>query len=100
MKDENTGKVSRRAFLKGLGGGAIGTAVISTGLVKSEPAEAYSPENAGGTGTRKTLNLKINGKSYKVESSIATRWLKSCAISWGSPAPRSVATAASAAPAR
>ncbi len=67
MKDENTGKVSRRAFLKGLGGGAIGTAVISTGLIKADPAEAYSPESSGGVGTRKTLNLKVNGKSYKVE---------------------------------
>ena len=67
MKDENTGKVSRRAFLKGLGGGAIGTAVISTGLIKADPAEAYSPESSGGVGTRKALHLKVNGKSYKVE---------------------------------
>ena len=67
MNDDNKGKVSRRTFLKGLGGGAIGTAVISTGLVKSDPAEAYSPESSGTAGTRKTLNLKVNGKSYKVE---------------------------------
>lgn len=67
MNDENKGKVSRRTFLKGLGGGAIGTAVISTGLVKSDSAEAYSPESSGTAGTRKTLNLKVNGKSYKVE---------------------------------
>jgi len=67
MNDENKGKVSRRTFLKGLGGGAIGTAVISTGLVKSDSVEAYSPESSGGAGTRKTLNLKVNGKSYKVE---------------------------------
>jgi len=67
MKDENKGKVSRRAFLKGLGGGAIGTAVLSTGLVKGDPAEAYSPESSATAGTRKTLNLKVNGKTYKVE---------------------------------
>ena len=67
MNDENKGKVSRRTFLKGLGGGAIGTTVISTGLVKSDPADGYSPESSGGVGTRKTINLKVNGKSYKVE---------------------------------
>ena len=33
MVDKKKGKgLSRRSFLKGLGGGAIGTAVISTGL--------------------------------------------------------------------
>ena len=39
MEDEKKGNgLSRRSFLKNLGGGAIGTAVISTGLVKSDPA--------------------------------------------------------------
>ena len=33
-------KFSRRSFLKGIGGGAIGTAVVSTGLVKVDPAQA------------------------------------------------------------
>jgi xanthine dehydrogenase YagT iron-sulfur-binding subunit len=68
MKDDKKGKFSRRSFLKGLGSGAIGTAVISTGLVKSDPAEAYLPESAGSAGTRKALNLKVNGKNYKVEA--------------------------------
>lgn len=67
MSDQDKGKVSRRSFLKGLGSGAIGTAVISTGLVKDERADAYTPESAGGVGMRKMLNLKVNGKNYRVE---------------------------------
>ena len=59
-------KVSRRSFLKGLGGGTIGTAVISTGLLNVEPAEAYTPE-AVGTFRRSVVNLKVNGRSYRVE---------------------------------
>ncbi len=101
MKDDKKGtKLSRRSFLKGLGGSAIGTAVISTGLVKSDPAEAYSPEIAAGAGKKTTLNLKVNGKTTASRSNTVTPWPKCCAINWSSAAPRSVATAASAAPAR
>jgi aerobic-type carbon monoxide dehydrogenase small subunit (CoxS/CutS family) len=68
MGDENKGnKVSRRSFIKGLGGGAVGTAVISTGLLKSEPANAYVPEAVGVSKTRSAVNLKVNGKIYRVE---------------------------------
>jgi xanthine dehydrogenase YagT iron-sulfur-binding subunit len=68
MEDESKDKtLSRRSFLKGLGGGAIGTAVISTGLVKSDRAEAYTPEAAGLAGSRSVLNLKVNGKLYRIE---------------------------------
>jgi len=68
MEDESKDKtLSRRSFLKGLGGGAIGTAVISTGLVKSDRAEAYTPEATGLAGSRSVLNLKVNGKLYRVE---------------------------------
>ena len=68
MEEKKTGtKLSRRSFLKGLGGGAIGTAVISTGLVNTDAVEAYSTE-AVGTGPRKTpITLKVNGKTYRVE---------------------------------
>src|SRR5947208_7418941 len=68
MEEERKDKgLSRRGFLKGLGGGAIGTAVISTGLLNVEPAEAYTPE-AVGTGRGKSLvNLKVNGRNYRVE---------------------------------
>ncbi len=68
MEDESKDKtLSRRSFLKGLGGGAIGTAVISTGLVKSDRADGYTPEAAGLAGSRSVLNLKVNGKLYRVE---------------------------------
>jgi xanthine dehydrogenase YagT iron-sulfur-binding subunit len=68
MEEKKKGNgLSRRSFLKNIGGGAIGTAVISTGLVKSHPAEAYTPEIVG-AGRRKTaVNLKVNGKNYRVE---------------------------------
>jgi xanthine dehydrogenase YagT iron-sulfur-binding subunit len=68
MEDEKKGtKLSRRSFLKGIGGGAIGTAVISTGLVKTDPAEAYSPEAVGVRGSRTAIALKVNGKAYRLE---------------------------------
>jgi xanthine dehydrogenase YagT iron-sulfur-binding subunit len=66
MGNKLKGKFSRRAFLKGLGGSAIGTAVISTGLVKSDPAAAYSPELTGSRG-KSTITLKVNGKNYRAE---------------------------------
>jgi len=68
MDEEVKGKgVSRRDFLKGLGGGAIGTAVVSTGLLDSGKAEAY-PTEATGTGRGKSvINLKVNGRGYRLE---------------------------------
>jgi aerobic-type carbon monoxide dehydrogenase small subunit (CoxS/CutS family) len=60
-------KLSRRSFLKGIGGGAVGTAVVSTGLIKPDPAEAYSPEAVGARGNRSAVTLKVNGKTYRVE---------------------------------
>ena len=59
--------VSRRDFLKGLSGGAIGTAVVTTGLVKSDEADAYTRETSGPTRGQATINLKVNGRNYKVE---------------------------------
>lgn len=68
MKNEQKGNgLSRRSFLKGFGGGAIGTAVISTGLVKSDQAEAYTSEAVKGAPGKSAVNLKVNGKSYRVE---------------------------------
>lgn len=66
MADKLKGKFSRRTFLKGLGGGAIGTAVVSTGLVKSDPAAAYLPELTGSR-AKSTITLKVNGKNYRPE---------------------------------
>ena len=68
MEDEKKGtRLSRRSFLKGIGGGAIGTAVISTGLVKPDPTEAYSLEASGARGNRATITLKVNGNAYRVD---------------------------------
>lgn len=68
MGEENQGaKYSRRSFLKGIGGGAIGTAAISTGLIKGESAEAYVSESAGTARGKTAVALKVNGKTYRVE---------------------------------
>jgi xanthine dehydrogenase YagT iron-sulfur-binding subunit len=58
--------VSRRDFLKGLSGGAVGAAVVSTGLLDPTKVEAY-PTEAVGTGRGKSLvSLKVNGKLYRL----------------------------------
>ncbi len=68
MDEEVKGKgVSRRDFLKGLGGGAIGTAVISTGLLQPSEVEAYPTESTGTSRGKSVVNLKVNGKSYRLE---------------------------------
>ena len=59
--------VSRRDFLKGIGGGAIGTAVISTGLLTPKEAEAYPTEAVASARGKSAINLKVNGKAYRVE---------------------------------
>jgi aerobic-type carbon monoxide dehydrogenase small subunit (CoxS/CutS family) len=66
-KENQDAKFSRRAFLKGVGGGAIGTAVVSTGLIKADVAKAYVSENAGAGRGKTAVALKVNGKNYRVE---------------------------------
>jgi len=68
MADDRKGmKLSRRSFLKGIGGGAIGGAALSTGIIQSEPAQAYSPETSGAALGKTPVTLKVNGKTYRVE---------------------------------
>lgn len=67
MDEESKKGVSRRDFLKGIGGGAIGTAVISTGLLNPTGAEAYQKEAVGTGRTRTVVRLKVNGKNYRLE---------------------------------
>jgi len=68
MADDRKGmKLSRRSFLKRIGGGAIGGAALSTGLIQSEPAQAYSPETSGAARGKTPVTLKVNGKTYRVE---------------------------------
>jgi xanthine dehydrogenase YagT iron-sulfur-binding subunit len=59
--------MSRRGFLKGIGGGAVGTAAISAGLLDKETVEAYTPEALKGARGKSALNLNVNGKTYRVE---------------------------------
>lgn len=68
MEEKKKGtRLSRRSFLKGLGGGAIGTAVISTGLVTTDTTDAYSPEAVGTSRGKTPVTLKVNGRTYRVE---------------------------------
>ena len=67
MEDKKGKGVSRRDFLKGLGGGAVSTAVISSGLLNADPAQAYVPEGGGAGPTKSIVNLKVNRKNYRVE---------------------------------
>jgi aerobic-type carbon monoxide dehydrogenase small subunit (CoxS/CutS family) len=66
--EEKKGKgVSRRDFLKGIGAGSVGAAVISTGLLSTPEVDAYSTEATAASRGRSTINLKVNGKSYRLE---------------------------------
>jgi xanthine dehydrogenase YagT iron-sulfur-binding subunit len=67
-KDKRPKGLSRREFLKGMGSGMIGTAVLgSGGLIPEEAAaEILSPEAESISG-RQVIQLKINGKLESVE---------------------------------
>jgi aerobic-type carbon monoxide dehydrogenase small subunit (CoxS/CutS family) len=66
--EEKKGKgVSRRDFLKGIGAGSVGAAVISTGLLDAPAVEAYPTEAAASPRGRSTIGLKVNGKAYRLE---------------------------------
>jgi aerobic-type carbon monoxide dehydrogenase small subunit (CoxS/CutS family) len=67
MEEKKVKGVSRRDFLKGIGAGSVGAAVISTGLLNAPDTEAYSTEAAASSRGRSTINLKVNGKSYRLE---------------------------------
>jgi aerobic-type carbon monoxide dehydrogenase small subunit (CoxS/CutS family) len=68
MGEEKKGaRFSRRSFLKSIGGGALGTAVVSTGLIKTDDAAAYVPETVGAARGKTAVELKVNGKTYRIE---------------------------------
>jgi aerobic-type carbon monoxide dehydrogenase small subunit (CoxS/CutS family) len=68
MGEETKGaRFSRRSFLKGLGGGAIGTAVVATGLIKTDDATGYVAETVGPGQSKSAVVLNVNGKTYRVE---------------------------------
>ena len=68
MGEEKKGaRFSRRSFLKSIGGGALGTAVVSTGLIKTDDAAAYVSETVGVGRGKTAVALKVNGKTYRVQ---------------------------------
>jgi aerobic-type carbon monoxide dehydrogenase small subunit (CoxS/CutS family) len=66
-EEKKSSRLSRRSFLKGLSGGAIGTAVVSTGLTQIDSAGAYSAESVGASRGKTPISLKVNGKMYRAE---------------------------------
>ncbi len=68
MEKHPKGKgVSRREFLKGLSGGAVGAAAVSTGLLNPGRADAYPRELVGSASEQSLVNLKVNGRRYRLE---------------------------------
>ena len=68
MGEEKKGaRFSRRSFLKSIGGGALGTAVVSTGLIKTDDAAAYVSETVGVGRGKTAVALQVNGKTYRVQ---------------------------------
>lgn len=66
--DEKKGKgVSRRDFLKSIGAGSVGAAVISTGLLDAPGVEAYPTETVASERGKSPINLKVNGRAYRLE---------------------------------
>lgn len=57
---------TRRAFLKGLGGGAAGTA-LATRLLGQTQMTSQSEISAAPVFSKKTVTLIVNGKSFSVE---------------------------------
>src|ERR1051325_2171804 len=66
-EDKKGARFSRRSFLKSIGGGALGTAVVSTGLIKTDDAAAYVSETVGVGRGKTAVALKVNGKTYRVQ---------------------------------
>ena len=70
-EEKDTGKrISRRGFLKGMGGGLLGTATLATGgLLSKEAAAAILGPEAEVIEGSQTIQLNINGKlrSVRVE---------------------------------
>ncbi len=70
MRDQRDGPgrliVSRRSFLKGVGGGAVATAAVKTGILDPKQADAIVPPLGERQATR-PLDIKVNGMRYRLE---------------------------------
>lgn len=63
--EQRDGGVSRRGFLKGVGGGLLGTSAVSAGLLGEEVGAAVSgPQTVAG---RTRIELQVNGGRRSVE---------------------------------
>ena len=64
---ENSGAISRRGFLKGMGGGILGSAAIADGLLAGEAAAQNADLEAEVLQGRQKIELKLNGQVHQVE---------------------------------
>ncbi|MFH1568365.1 MAG: (2Fe-2S)-binding protein [Gemmatimonadota bacterium] len=72
--DVGRSRISRRGFLKGMGGGVLGTAAVAGGLLGEEVAAAAAgPETVSGL-TR--IELQVNGQARAVEVEPRTTLLR------------------------
>jgi aerobic-type carbon monoxide dehydrogenase small subunit (CoxS/CutS family) len=67
-KEKKPKGLSRREFLKGMGTGMVGTAVLGSGglMPKDAVAEILGPEGES-VSSKQVIQLKINGKLHSVE---------------------------------
>jgi len=66
-KNDNESGISRRNFIKGLGGGIVGTATI-TSAISGCSSSQVGPHGSKIRGPEKTkISLKINGKKHSLE---------------------------------
>jgi aerobic-type carbon monoxide dehydrogenase small subunit (CoxS/CutS family) len=65
-KTKKPKKVDRRGFLKGLGGGALGTAVVPT-LLKGRGGSDQKQFAGVALSTHKTISFRVNGRSVKLK---------------------------------
>ncbi|MBM3279456.1 MAG: (2Fe-2S)-binding protein [Candidatus Handelsmanbacteria bacterium] len=63
MADDPNPGISRRGFLKGVGGGLLGSAALGEGLIGAQVAAAAGPEAIRGL---QTIQLSINGAARPV----------------------------------
>ena len=61
------GKISRRAFLKGMGGGLVSSTALTTGLLTKEAMAKILPPDAERLRGTQTIELKVNGRLRRVQ---------------------------------
>jgi len=64
---ERAGRISRRGFLKGVGGGIVGSAAVAQDLLKGEAGAKSADPDAEVLRGRQRISLKVNGRVLPVE---------------------------------